>query len=302
MNSSQHIKSNSGQTLDLSNIGIIYNSEHENAIFVAEKIKNSIKKYRLKSQLIELNPKQKNFSSNLKSDISFAVVIGGDGTILSAARFYSEYDTPILGINTGRLGFLSQLNPDDIDFGVEKIVKGQFKIEERLMLNAYSENGKQSRNFKALNDIVIKGGALSRTTELFLYINKNHVCDYIADGLIISTPTGSTAYTLSAGGPVVVPQLDAIVIVPICAHSLTTRPLVIPADSEITIKIKTDSESIYMTADGQENLELSSSDKIQIAQNCKKAKLVLLGGNASGFYCILREKLHWGISPGSCTI
>ena len=173
---------------------------------------------------------------------------------------------PIFGINIGRLGFLAQLLPEELEDGIKSLLNGQFKIEERLMLKASDDFEKPEYLHTALNDVVIKGGAISRTARLVLYINNKYVCDYIADGLIVSTPTGSTAYTLSAGGPVVVPELDSIVIVPICPHSLTTRPIIIPADEEIMVKFCTDSDLIYLTVDGQENLELQSNDNICIKQ------------------------------------
>ena len=156
--------------------------------------------------------------SDIEAD--FVFVIGGDGTILRCAKLFSTKAIPVLGLNIGRLGFLSQLTQDDIIPAVEKILNNKFKVEERLML--------KSENYTALNDFVIKGISGSRTGKFCLKINDKFVSEYIADGMIISTPTGSTAYGLSAGGPVLYPMLDAIVLVPICPHTLSARPLVIP--------------------------------------------------------------------------
>lgn len=302
MNSSKQIKSIDDQALNLEKIGIIYNSEHENADAVAKKLLEAFSSHGYTAEQYEIRPKEHIFTDGLSKEITFALVIGGDGTILSTARHYAPLEIPIMGINTGRLGFLAQLNPEDIQYGIEKILQGKFRIEERLMLKAFSESEGPEHTFNALNDIVIKSGTISRAADLFLYVNNSHVCDYIADGLIISTPTGSTAYTLSAGGPVLVPQMNAIVIVPICPHALTTRPLVIPADSEIMVKIQSDAETAYMTADGQENTKIQITDRIYIKQNSFKARLVMLDSSHGGFYCILREKLHWGITPGSCSL
>lgn len=297
MNNSQIVKSTNDIDLNLSKIGIIYNTEHAGAEFVANHVEKSLKLKCLSSIKTAVTPHSTKESTHYDKEVTLAIIVGGDGTLLGAARFYAQYDIPVFGINVGRLGFLAQLKPEEIDEGIAKILEGKFKIEERLMLKAYNSEDETSHDCSALNDIVIKGGSMSRTARLFLYINGKHVCDYLADGLIVSTPTGSTAYTLSAGGPVVVPELRAIVIVPICPHSLTTRPLVVPASEKIEIRTCENCELIYMTADGQENIELGCDTNIIIEQSEKKAKLVLLEKENNGFYQVLREKLHWGLAP-----
>ena len=151
----------------------------------------------------------------------FTFVIGGDGTLLRTAKYYSKYNTPVMGINLGRLGFLSQAHAKEFEGVLESVIEGNYIIESRTMLS--------SGDLIALNDFVIKGCDPSRTSNFYLEINDNEVCGYIADGIIISTPTGSTAYGLSAGGPVIHPALNAISIVPICPHSLNARPLVVPS-------------------------------------------------------------------------
>jgi NAD+ kinase len=214
-------------------------------------------------------------------DMTF--VIGGDGTLLRAARFYSKYNVPVLGINVGRLGFLAQAGVNDIKGVIEAIQDGRYYTEDRIML--------QSDGYVALNDFVIKGCNPSRTSKFFLEINGKFVCDYIADGLIISTPTGSTAYGLSAGGPVLHPELDAIVIVPICPHTLNARPLVVPSKEHITVK--TSDDLLSVSIDGFETIKCTEKTSVHIAPN--KAKLAFLKNN--NFYSVLRNKLHWGISP-----
>ncbi|OGI03477.1 MAG: hypothetical protein A2Y25_10810 [Candidatus Melainabacteria bacterium GWF2_37_15] len=274
--------------MKISKAGIIYNVEHEPAQTVATELENMLAKRGI-PQITLYKISGKKQKPEIETDIDIAFIVGGDGTFLGSARYLAPHGIPLLGINTGRLGFLSQLKPADMEKGVDKIINNDYEIEERLMIK--SEYG------TALNDIVIKGGEVSRTAQLFLYINGRHVCDYLADGLIISTPTGSTAYTLSAGGPVVVPELEAFVIVPICPHSLTTRPIVIPSDEKIEVRVKINSDFIYITHDGQENLEADSTKTILITKNDYKAKLIHLKNDDNGFYSILREKLHWGISP-----
>ncbi len=230
-------------------------------------------------------------SSSLCNDASFVITVGGDGTLLKAARFYAPKSVPVFGINLGRLGFLAQANTDEIDFAVEKLFAGECRIEKRMMLSSFDGNT------LALNDIVIKGDSFSRTSKLFLYINDKVVCDYLADGIIVSTPTGSTAYTLSAGGPVLSPDLDAIVIVPICPHTLTSRPLVIPSVDEIKISSCKTCNRLKMSSDGQDTIDVDSCDFIVIKKSSVYAKLVMLEKEGNEFYSVLRRKLKWGVSP-----
>ena len=220
---------------------------------------------------------------NMENYGGFTFVIGGDGTLLKAARFYAAFKTPVLGINLGRLGFLSQAGVCEIDEVVKKVLENRYSTEERLML--------ESDNALALNDFVIKGCNTYRTSKFYLEINGKFVCDYIADGLIISTPTGSTAYGLSAGGPVLYPTLDAIVIVPVCPHTLNARPLVVPVNETITVK--TSDKLLSVAADGADTAECVK--QISIKTSGQKALLAFL--NDDSFYSVLRNKLHWGISP-----
>lgn len=222
---------------------------------------------------------------NLKSGYDFVFVIGGDGTILKAARFYAKTATPIFGINLGRLGYLSQSSKENIKVSVEKILKGEYRIETRIML--------QSGDKIALNDFVVKGTTTGRTSRFSLKINGKLVCDYLADGIIVTTPTGSTAYGLSAGGPVISPKLNAFVIVPICPHTLTARPIVIPDNEIITICSDKDLTNYVVSTDGQEFYEFAK--EIEIKKSGYTAYLALLDG--AEFYSILRNKLYWGISP-----
>ncbi|MBQ4114088.1 NAD(+)/NADH kinase [bacterium] len=211
----------------------------------------------------------------------FTIVIGGDGTLLRAARFYSQWQIPVLGLNLGRLGFLTE--PSDIDEILDSVLEKKYCIEERMMLT--------SLNKLALNDFVIKGCNPSRTSNFYLSINNEQVCDYIADGLIVSTPTGSTAYGLSAGGPVIYPTIEAITIVPICPHTLNARPLVVPCTEEV--RVSSADSSFSVSTDGYET-ETCTNDII-IKTATSKAVLAFL--NKGRFYNVLRNKLHWGISP-----
>lgn len=237
-----------------------------------------------------LTSKNLNFEAftidSMRCGVDFVFVIGGDGTLLKAARFYSKEFIPVFGINLGRLGFLSQTKENELSESVEKILANRYKIEDRLML--ISNDG-----VLALNDFVIKGASASRTSRFYLSIDGKFVCDYLADGLIVSTPTGSTAYGLSAGGPVLSPSLSAITIIPICPHTLTARPLVIPSEEKITISTCDSCTSFVVVADGQDSYTVNS--KIEIEKSKFSAKLALLDDNE--FYSVLRNKLHWGIAP-----
>ncbi len=208
-----------------------------------------------------------------------SLVIGGDGTLLKAARFYSGVNIPVLGINLGRLGFLAQAA--SVREVVEAVINKKYFVEERMMLAAIDK--------LALNDFVIKGCDPSRTSKFYLEINGKDVCDYIADGLIISTPTGSTAYGLSAGGPVLYPTMDVVSIVPICPHTLNARPIVVPSSEEITVR--TGDKLLSVSIDGFDTTKCVEKISIKSAPN--KALLAFL--KEGQFYSVLRDKLHWGI-------
>lgn len=278
----QIIKSTNGDEINLTNIGIFYNKENQKAKEVTSIIKTSLIEKGINSEIYT--------TEEFSSKITLAIILGGDGTILRASRYFSNYNVPVLGINLGRLGFLSQAKWNQANEAIDCLLNGEFKIEDRIMLTAI--NGK----LNALNDIVIKGESFSRTSRLYVHINDNIVCDYLADGLIISTPTGSTAYTLSAGGPILSPILDAIVIVPICPHTMNARPIVIPSDEIIKITSNENKPLLKISADGQKTLPLRKDEIIEIKLSENKAKLVLLNLEKNSFYSVLKEKLHWGLS------
>ena len=256
-------------------INVIYNIRSTNYKDTLSQLEEILLNRKLNFKSFELN-KMEHYGD-------FTIVIGGDGTLLKASKFYSEFKTPVLGVNVGRLGFLSQ--SQDVLSVVETILNNDFYTEERLMLQAY--------NKLALNDVVIKGCDPSRTSKFYLDINGKEVCDYIADGLIISTPTGSTAYGLSAGGPVISPSIQAITIVPICPHTLNARPLVIPVNETITVR--TADKLLSVSIDGFENDKCI--EKITIEKADRSA--ILAFPNSNSFYEVLRNKLHWGLSPSS---
>jgi len=259
-------------------IGVVFNPDVNNPYPILQVLEQTLSNKGIKPEVIALK--------DMKYGFDFVFAVGGDGTILHTAKFYAMSRTPVLGINLGRLGFLSQINSDEIENAVDKIFQQDYTIEKRMML--------KSGEYVSLNDFVIKGISSTRSSRFVVNIDGKFVCDYIADGLIISTPTGSTAYSLSAGGPVLYPMLDAISIVPICPHTLTARPLVIPADEKISIQTgEYEENSLSLIVDGADIIETDNT--IEIEKSKYTAHLALLEDD--DFYSVLRNKLHWGISP-----
>ena len=219
------------------------------------------------------------------------IVMGGDGSIISAARMSHGYDIPIVGINFGRLGYLAELETGDIPL-LENIVKGEFKLEERMMLDVSVIRGGEVVNihYPCLNETVLSNGPISRLAEFDLYCDGEQVTHYAADGIIISTPTGSSAYSLSAGGPLVYQTMECIIATPICPHSFTLRPVVFTGDSVLEIRNPVcRKNSMYITVDGRDNEEIRSDDIIRISKSKSKTKLVRV--KDGGFISALNRKL-----------
>jgi NAD+ kinase len=231
--------------------------------------------------------------ATLAKEVDVLVVLGGDGTMLSAARVVAPRNVPILGINLGGLGFITEVNVSEVYSALEKMLKGECSIEERMMLHSeVLRHGDRIAEHTILNDVVITKGALARIIDLETYIDHNYVTTYKADGLILSTPTGSTAYNLSAGGPILHPSLDCIIMTPICPHTLTNRPLVIPGESMVEVSLISESEDVFLTLDGQVGMSLRKGDIVQVKKSPHKTKLLV--PCERDYYQILREKLSWG--------
>ena len=230
---------------------------------------------------------------NLAACSDLLIVLGGDGTLLSAARMAVERKVPILAVNLGGLGFLTTVPQDDIYSILEEIFTNRHRVSERVMLEAeIIRGGAVIRRQIALNDAVLNKAALARIMDLELRVDGEYVTTYKADGLIVSSPTGSTAYSLAAGGPIVYPIVEAFVVTPICPHTLTNRPLVIPDSAKIEIDFKAEEDAVFLTLDGQVGVELVRGDHIVV----KKApeKLYLVRPARKTYYEILRTKLKWG--------
>ncbi|MBF0379436.1 MAG: NAD(+)/NADH kinase [Magnetococcales bacterium] len=229
------------------------------------------------------------------------VVIGGDGTFIAACRAVGTTGTPLLGINMGRLGFLTEVTKDAMLSTMAEILDGRYTIEKRMLLAIkIKRKNKEILKYLVLNDAVIHKGALARMLEYEVAIDKQFVFSSRADGLIISSPTGSTAYSLSAGGPIIHPTLNTILLVPICPHTLTNRPIAVPGDGIISITLSNISSlDQRLTLDGQTGFPLQEGDKILIKQS--KHQLHVLHAADRNYYSILREKLRWGEQVGSKT-
>ena len=221
------------------------------------------------------------------------IVLGGDGTLLAAARLLGERNVPILPVNLGGLGFLTSVTLDDLYPVLEQALEGQARYSERVMLESrVMRQGKPFHCARALNDAVLNKAALARIIDLELRVNGEFVCNYKADGLIVATPTGSTAYSLSAGGPIMYPIVSAFVITPICPHTLTNRPLVIPDNAKIEIGFAAGEAPIYLTLDGQVGVELHANDVVSL--NAAAQRLRLVRPQEKTYFSVLRDKLKWG--------
>lgn len=233
-------------------------------------------------------------AADIPSLAELVVVLGGDGTLISTARTIGELDIPILGVNLGSLGFLTEIALDELYPALEKCLAGDYRVSERLMLQAVVERGGvELASHLVLNDVVINKGALARIVDLTTTVNCHELTTFKADGLIISTPTGSTGYSLSAGGPIINPAMNCIVITPICPHTLTNRPLVIDAEAAVTVTVKSlDDEDIYLTLDGQVGVELKSGDVIHVRRSAHSARLIM--SEERDYFAVLRTKLKWG--------
>jgi NAD+ kinase len=225
------------------------------------------------------------------------VVMGGDGTMLNAARSLVDYDMPILGVNLGRLGFLADVSPSEIPHRLDGVLNGQFREARRLLLYAQvMRDGCMVGEADALNDVVIHKRDVARMIDVETFLDGRFLNTYRADGLIISTPTGSTAYALAGGGPIIYPGLEAVVLVPICPHTLTHRPIVVGADNVIEVVLNAaNTINTQVTCDGQVSLPLERGDQIVIRK--KERKVRLIHPINHDYFKLLRAKLRWGLSP-----
>lgn len=225
------------------------------------------------------------------------IVLGGDGTLLNAARLTSKVQVPVFGVNVGHLGFLTEVETDGLFPVLDQLLAGDYELEQRMLIEAsVKRQGKVIGTFLALNDFVVTRGTFARIIDLSIFVDHQHVTDYVADGIIISTPTGSTAYSLSAGGPIIEPLLESICITPICPHSLSSRSVLTRPEVEVCVRLNSASEEVMLTIDGQHGFPLETGDKVSIKRAKNSAQFVKLSGR--GFFQVLHSRLKmpqtWG--------
>lgn len=245
--------------------------------------------------VIPLWPGNRPASLSSAPQLDYLLTLGGDGTLLRAARILDGNATPILGVNLGRVGFLTTISADMLEWALDALARKAHDTEPRLMLysSIVSKGGKARPEPVALNDVVVHKGGVARVVRLKVSVDGDEVAQYSADGIIVSTPTGSTAYSMSAGGPIVVPGVDAIVVTAICPHTLAVRPLVLPANANVTIQpMPPWSDDVLVSYDGQVGTTIQQGERLEVRRAEKPALLVRLGPES--YFKRLRKKLHWG--------
>ena len=232
-------------------------------------------------------------TEKLAAAVDLILVLGGDGTMIATARMIEDLEVPVLGVNYGGLGYLTEFRIEELYSALGSILDGNYRLDKRVMLRTLHQRGDEvvNRN-RVLNDVVINKSALARIIEIDVYLNDQFVNSFRADGLIVSTPTGSTAYNLSAGGPVIFPSMNAIVITPICPFTLSNRPIVVPDDAVIELRLKTDQEDVALTLDGQVGFPLKIGDRVVIQKS--RTTFNLIQPSNRNYFDVLRDKLQWG--------
>ena len=228
----------------------------------------------------------------LATNVDLVLVLGGDGTMIATSRLIGDTEVPVLGINFGGLGYLAEFRIEELYEALESILSGKYRLDKRVMLSVELAGAEEKTRNRVLNDVVINKSALARIIEIEAYLNDQFVNSFRADGLIVSTPTGSTAYNLSAGGPVIFPSMNAVVITPICPFTLSNRPIVVPDDATIELRLMTDKEDVALTLDGQVGFPLKVNDRVIIRKS--KTTFNLVQPMNRNYFDVLRDKLRWG--------
>jgi NAD+ kinase len=230
---------------------------------------------------------------NIPQESDLIIVFGGDGTLLSVSRLDNVTDIPILAVNLGGLGFLTEIRVEEIEDALAKVLDSDYDIEKRMMFDVQLQRAGDGEveKFIALNDVVVNKGALARMIDLDTYVNEKFLNSYRVDGLIISTPTGSTGYSLSAGGPIIYPSLKLIAIIPICPHTLTNRPIILEDEKEVMVSLRS-GDDVYLTMDGQVGVLMNIGDQVRVYKSEKN--VTLIKSPFRNYFEVLKEKLKWG--------
>lgn len=276
-------------------VGIIANYRKKNPILLARELvrlfaKKGIDVYAPEEEGRFLGLDSRSVEPGWCNKVECVIALGGDGTFLRAARYMAPYGVPILGVNLGTLGFLTEIEVGEVEEAMLRLIAGKYRLESRMMLEAQViRAGKTIDTFVGLNDVVVNKGPLARLITLEAYLEKEYVTTYKADGLILASPTGSTAYSLSAGGPIVYPEVEVVILTPICPHTLEARPMVIPSHKTVRVVIVNQHDSM-LTIDGQHGFELHNGDQIIVRKANYYAKLIRI--KEQSFFNILRVKLN----------
>lgn len=278
-------------------VGIIANPKISTVPAVIQELQNWFRErnieFELEKETASIVDRQGIPKSEIPKCCDLIVAMGGDGTLLSVARILKTHLVPILAVNLGSLGFLTEITLEEMFPTLELVIAGKATLQQRMMIDvSVIRAGKCINSYQGLNDVVLNKGVLARIIDINVKIDNNFVATYKADGIIVGTPTGSTAYTLSAGGSILYPTLDAMVVTPIASHTLTFRSLVVPDSSVVELSLKPTQESIFMTVDGQIGLNLQGEDRVCVKKSSSYVELI--ESPEKSFFDILRQKLKWG--------
>lgn len=270
---------------------LLFVKDHPSAIETAQKMSKFLLSFDVRVETF-INRRDGRSKPDLK-DVGLLLVVGGDGTFLAGARLVAEHAIPILGVNKGRFGFLTEVEREEMEEVIKKVLSSELKPQRRMMLQAYlKSDGQEIALGDFLNDVVISKESLARMVEVEVFAGSEPVLGVYGDGVIVSTPTGSTAYALSAGGPIIYPQSEALLFVPICPHTLSNRPLVLPPDFEIRLVNLSEDHMAYLTLDGQEGMSLKKGDTVIVKKSPHYC--YMYSNPQRSFFEILKEKLRWG--------
>lgn len=281
-------------------IGVVGHERYERFEDALERVRRFAAQRELELCLEErLLPFMSGASELRPSAVDLLLTLGGDGTLLRGARMVASDDTPVLGINLGYLGFLTSVAPSDLESALDRLLSGDYLLDARFTLDirVVDSGAETEPGYLALNDAVLHKGGFARVIRLAVFVGEDdqEVGTYSADGIILATPTGSTAYSLSAGGPIVVPAVDCILATPISPHTLAVRPLIVPATTRITVEVLSPAEEIILTVDGQDGAALNPGDRLRVRRGTARVRLVRFPEQS--FFTTLRRKLHWGPAP-----
>jgi NAD+ kinase len=282
----------------LRKVGVFAKKNHPDAGQIALAICAHLQRHQievlLEDRLAEEVGQVQGFAGEELPDLTdLLIVLGGDGTLISVARLVGHRQVPILGINLGRLGFLTEVTLTELPEMLDRVICGEYEISERMMLDAkIRRHGEVVGSYTVLNDVVINKGALARIIDMATSVDGRHLSTYKADGLIVATPTGSTGYNLAAGGPIIYPEINSLVISPICPHMLTNRPIIVWSKSVIEIKVSFEDDVVFFTADGQVGRKLLPGDIVEVRRSAARTRLITSPNR--DYFEILRTKLSWG--------